>query len=91
MSHLGQIKQAYQVSATERKGQVLVRAGISGAAFAVLNAALSHKAKHRKPLWSQPYTKLAPNLPYFGPFNSQNVSVKINILFLPSLSAVPAT
>lgn len=45
----------------------------------ICSAALNHKATFRKSLCNQPYTKLAPNLPYFGPFNSQNISGKINI------------
>lgn len=85
MSNLGQIKQVYPVPAAERKGQVLVRARTSGAAFVGLNAALNHKATHRKSLWSQPYTKLAPNLPDFSPFSSENINGNINIkiFFLP--------
>lgn len=79
MSHLGQIKQAYPVLDKERKGQVLVRFGKSGAALAVLSVAPDHKATHRKPLWSQPYTKLVPNSYYFGPFSRQNVNAKINV------------
>lgn len=51
----------------------------AGAVFAVLNAALNHKATHRRSLWSQLYTKPAPNLPCVSPFNTQNVSEKINI------------
>lgn len=87
MSNLGQIKQVYPVPAAERKGQVLVRARTSGAAFVGLNAALNHKATHRKSLWSQPYTKLAPNLPDFSPFSSENINGNINIKIFFSLPA----
>lgn len=38
------------VPPAERKGQVLLRAGISAAALAVMDAVLDHKATHSKSL-----------------------------------------
>lgn len=73
------------VPPAERKGQVLLRAGTSGAALVVMDAVLNHKATHCKSLWSQSYNQVVPNFPYLDQLNSQNVNGKINnIFFRPS-------